>query len=137
MIRATLTLTIAVAAAFLAPTSASAQMNAASDAPASGLTRHTLSGPRFGFTTFTGEVADQRRGADLETIMSQFGWQFETQILSQDSGNQALLEWLILVGGVESDEFNLTGSFLTGYRLANGLEFGDPDPGLGNITASR
>lgn len=89
-----------------------------------GLERHRLAGPRFGFTTFTGEVADQRRQADLETIMSQFGWQLETQIVSQASGNQALIEWVFLVGGVESDEFNLSASFLTGYRLANGLEFG-------------
>ncbi len=93
-------------------------------AEASSLSRSHLSGPRFGFTTFTGAVADQRRAADLETVMSQFGWQFETRIMSQESGNQALLEWLVLVGGVESDEFNLTGLFITGYRLANGLEFG-------------
>jgi hypothetical protein len=118
------TLTFALAAALLAPLGAAAQSNTDADESNRELVRNKLAGPRFGFTTFTGDVADQRRAADLETIMSQFGWQFETQILSQESGNQALLEWLVLVGGVESDEFNLTGSFLTGYRLANGLEFG-------------
>ena len=56
--------------------------------------------------------------------MTQFGWQFETQILSMSDGNQALMEWVILVGGVEQDEFNTSLAWLAGYRLANGLEFG-------------
>ena len=46
------------------------------------LPRQHLSGPRFGFTTFTGDVADQRNSIGKEAIMSQFGWQFETQIVS-------------------------------------------------------
>ena len=70
------------------------------------LPRQKLSGPRFGFTTFTGDVAEQRQKADLEPIMTQFGWQWETQILSLTGGNQALMEWVLLVGGVEQDEFN-------------------------------
>jgi hypothetical protein len=117
-------LSLLIAAASLAPIQIAAQDALDPSTSSVGITRSKLSGPRFGFTTFTGAVADQRRGADLETIMSQFGWQFETRLVSQESGNQALLEWLFLVGGVESDEFNLSGSFLTGYRLANGLEFG-------------
>ena len=62
------------------------------------LPRQKLSGPRFGFTTFTGAVADLRDQAGLEPLMTQFGWPWETQIMS--------LGWL------------------TGYRLANGLELG-------------
>ncbi len=88
------------------------------------LPRQHLSGPRFGFTTFTGETADQRDLADLEPIMTQFGWQWETQIVSLTGGNQALMEWVLLVGGVEQDEFNLSLGWLTGYRLANGIEIG-------------
>ena len=88
------------------------------------LPRQHLSGPRFGFTTFTGEVADMRRYIGKEVIMSQFGWQFETQVLSTRSGNQALMEWVVLVGGVEQDELNLSLSWLAGYRLPNGIEFG-------------
>lgn len=116
---ASLTAAVLLAAA---PCATAAQDASATDRSA--LERNRLAGPRFGFTTFTGEVADQRRSADLETIMSQFGWQLETRIVSLESGNQALLEWVFLIGGVESDEFNLSASFLTGYRLANGLEFG-------------
>jgi hypothetical protein len=88
------------------------------------LPRQHLSGPRFGFTTFTGDVARFRQAIGKEAIMSQFGWQFETQVVSTRSGNQALMEWVVLVGGVEQDELNLSLSWLAGYRLPSGLEFG-------------
>lgn len=88
------------------------------------LPRQHLSGPRFGFTTFTGDVARMRDYIGKSALMSQFGWQFETQVLSTQSGNQALMEWVVLVGGVEQDELNLSLSWLAGYRLPNGVEFG-------------
>ncbi len=88
------------------------------------LPRRHLSGPRFGFTTFTGDIADKRQSIGKEAIMSQFGWQFETQIVSTNDGNQALMEWVFLVGGVEQDELNLSLTWMAGYRLPNGLEFG-------------
>jgi hypothetical protein len=88
------------------------------------LPRQHLSGPRFGFTTFTGDVASMRNYIGKSAIMSQFGWQFETQVVSTQSGNQALMEWVVLVGGVEQDELNLSLSWLAGYRLPNGVEFG-------------
>ncbi len=89
-----------------------------------GVTRRQLSGPRFGFTVFTGEVADRRDQADLEPIMTQFGWQWETRLVSMESGNQALMEWVLLVGGMEQNEFNLSLGWLAGYRLESGVEFG-------------
>jgi len=88
------------------------------------LPRQHLSGPRFGFTAFTGDVAELRQLAGKQPLMSQFGWQFETQVVSTQTGNQALMEWVVLVGGVEQDELNLSLSWLAGYRLPNGLEFG-------------
>ncbi len=88
------------------------------------LPRQKFSGPRFGFTVFTGDVALRRSAADLEPIMTQFGWQFETRILSIEGGGQALMEWVALVGGVEQNELNLSLAWLTGFRLDNGLEFG-------------
>ncbi|MGB1656041.1 MAG: hypothetical protein ACPHO4_01740, partial [Longimicrobiales bacterium] len=64
-------------------------------------------------------------------FMSQFGWQFETQLVSTTSGHQALLEWVVLLGGVEQNEMNLGVSWLAGYRLPNGVEFGvGPNIGL-------
>lgn len=88
------------------------------------LPRQKLSGPRFGFTAFTGETAEARQAADLGTLMTQFGWQLETQIVSLESGNQALMEWVFLLGGVESEEYNLSVAWLAGYRTEGGLEFG-------------
>jgi len=88
------------------------------------LPRQKLSGPRFGFTVFTGAVADYRQAQGLEPVMSQFGWQFETRMISTTEGNQALMEWLILLGGLEQDEKSLSVAWLAGYRMANGLEFG-------------
>lgn len=88
------------------------------------LPRQHLSGPRFGFTTFTGDVAKYRNALGKEAIMSQFGWQFETQIVSTKTGNQALMEWVALAGGVEQDELTLSLSWLAGYRMPSGVEFG-------------
>ncbi len=88
------------------------------------LPRQKLSGPRFGFTVFTGQVADYRQQMGLEPIMSQFGWQFETQMVSTQTGNQALMEWLVLFGGLEQDEKSLSVAWLAGYRTSTGLEFG-------------
>jgi hypothetical protein len=88
------------------------------------LPRQHLSGPRFGFTAFTGDVARARQSIGKEAIMSQFGWQFETQIVSTETGNQALMEWIVLIGGVEQDELNVSLSWMAGYRLPSGLEFG-------------
>ena len=34
------------------------------------------------------------------------------------------MEWVLLVGGVEQDEFNTSLGWLTGYRLAGGMELG-------------
>lgn len=93
-------------------------------AAASSVPRQKLSGPRFGFTVFTGAVADQRLAADREPLISQFGWQWETQILATSDGGQALMEWVLLAGGLEQSEFALSLGWLTGYRLASGIEFG-------------
>jgi len=104
------------------------------------LPRQHLSGPRFGFTTFTGDLAKRRADADMSNIMSQFGWQFETQIMSTNSGATALLEWVFLVGGVEQDELNVGVSWIAGFRTEDGLEFGvGPNIGVnkdGNRTTS-
>ncbi len=86
--------------------------------------RQKLSGPRFGFTAFTGDVAKFRQANDLEPVMTQFGWQWETQVVSTDGGSQALLEWVALAGGLEQSELNASLSFLAGLRFANRVEFG-------------
>lgn len=86
--------------------------------------RQKLSGPRFGMTTFTGEIAQLRRDYGQSAFMSQFGWQFENQIVSTEAGHQALMEFVVLLGGFEQSMRNLSVSWLAGYRLPNGFEFG-------------
>lgn len=103
--------------------SLSAQAAAPPPATPGEVVRQKLSGPRFGFTVFTGDVATIRSQVDLEPIMTQFGWQFETRLVSTQGG-QALMEWVALVGGVEQSELNLSLAWLAGYRLVNGLEVG-------------
>ncbi len=88
------------------------------------LPRQSLNGPRFGFTMFTGEVAEQRNQADLAPAISQFGWQFETQMVSLEGGHKALLELVTLLGGVESEHPTISAALMAGYRLANGFELG-------------
>ena len=86
MSRITLVTACTLAMALVATDRAHAQTTPATDsiaAPAAKrLPREKLSGPRFGFTTFTGDVADLRDRAGLESIMTQFGWQWETKIVS-------------------------------------------------------
>jgi hypothetical protein len=110
--------------ALFPPSAATAQDTIPTSMRADVMPRQRLAGPRFGFTRFTGDVARFREAYGYESLMSQFGWQFETQIVSTSSGNQALMEWVVLVGGVEQEELNLSVSWLAGYRLPNGFEFG-------------
>lgn len=118
---------MAVLAITVSPGLAMAQDSGAATgqhAPKKVLPRRSMNGPRVGLTMFTGEVATQRDQADLAPLISQFGWQFERQIVSLEGGNQALLEFIGLVGGVESDYPTVSGAVLAGYRLANGFELG-------------
>jgi len=117
-------LVIAVAALLTAAPAIHAQEAIPEDRVVRHLPRQSLNGPRFGFTTFTGDVARLRQDAGKSTIMSQFGWQFETQIVATQSGGQALMEWLFLVGGMEQDDFSAGLAWLAGYRLEGGLELG-------------
>jgi hypothetical protein len=133
--------------ALMAPAAVAAQANIPDEMEAHKLPRQRLNGPRFGFTVFTGDVARFRQEVqNKQPIMSQFGWQFETQIVSTESGNQALMEWIILLGGLEQSERNLSLSWMAGYRLPNGLELGvgpnisvrpaeDPDKTIASTTS--
>ena len=133
--------------ALMAPVALAAQANIPDEMEAHKLPRQRLNGPRFGFTVFTGDVARFRQEVqNKQPIMSQFGWQFETQSVSTESGNQALMEWIILLGGLEQSERNLSLSWMAGYRLPNGLELGvgpnisvrpaeDPDKTIASTTS--
>jgi hypothetical protein len=85
-----------------------------------------LSGPRFGVTTLSdGAVQKLRdRYIDIQPVISQFGWQFEKQFYSKDSGVAVLNEWVLLFGGLDQGVALPSLNWLVGVRTANGTEFG-------------
>lgn len=94
------------------------------------LTKLSLNGPRMGFSVPFGEMQDvltselNDGGFDMYPAMFQFGWQQEEQYLS--SGNfQALIEGILLFGGLESGRLIPSLSILNGFRFGKaGWEFG-------------
>jgi hypothetical protein len=83
--------------------------------------RLNLSGPRMGFTYFTGESStilkarESVGGFNANPVMFQFGYQFEVQYLNQ--GNfQALFEFIPLVTGLDQGKFLPSISVLNGMR---------------------
>ena len=97
-----------------------------------------LAGPRIGFTLLThGSSADfiNDRGEAYNDVthqeywtegqkiafISQYGWQWETRFV--DNGEVAgLVEWVLVVGGMEQGMFLPAVSSLVGIRTGNGME---------------
>ena len=85
-----------------------------------------LSGPRFGITALSGGVVEKlsERSIDVGSSITQFGWQFETQFYSRDSGPAVVNEWVFLLGGLEQGYTLPSLSWVVGLRSRNGAEFG-------------
>lgn len=88
-----------------------------------------LSGPRMGIAYTTGEAGKRLQaskaegGYEMFPIITQFGYQWETQYLSAGSF-QALVEVIGLIGGLESGNIIPSISILNGFRSSkNGWEF--------------
>ena len=96
-----------------------------------------LAGPRIGFTFITpGPIADVlNEGFDFDEdedggygstgpgFTSLYGWQWESRFA--DGGNiTGIVEWVVLVGGMEKGLFLPSASSIIGARMDNGLEFG-------------
>lgn len=84
-------------------------------------TRVNLSGPRTGFTYYTGEVGRilqkprSEGGFSSYPVMFQFGYQFEKQYLNE--GNyQALFEFLPTISGFNQNIFIPSITLLNGFR---------------------
>lgn len=82
--------------------------------------RLRLDGPRLGFVTYTGNVANiiqadkSTGGFEAFPVMFQFGYQFEKQYLNEGK-IQALFEFVPMVTGVDQ------GYFIPGFTLLHGL----------------
>lgn len=92
-------------------------------------TQLSLNGPRMGFSMATGDAAtvmtapESEGGYNMYPATFQFGWQKEWQYLS--SGDfQALVEFIPMIGGLESGKFIPSFTFLNGFRMGKkGWEF--------------
>lgn len=85
------------------------------------------SGPRFGFTWLGGGIVDtlrSQRNIDVAPVITQFGWQFERQFASLESGPVALNEFIILIGGLDQGVFLPSVSWLVGIRTPGNFELG-------------
>jgi hypothetical protein len=85
-----------------------------------------LSGPRLGLTLLPDGVVEKLAERDITvgSHISQFGWQFERQFYTRDSGVSAVNEWVVLVGGLEQGIVLPSVSWLVGLRTRDGAEFG-------------
>jgi len=86
----------------------------------------SLSGPRFGLTLLSDGVVKKlnERDVNVNSSISQFGWQFERQFYAKDSGVTALNEWVFLLGGMDQGVAIPSLSWLVGLRTMEGAEFG-------------
>lgn len=97
----------------------------------------TLSGPRFGIT-FVGDGSTSQflnRVHEMDsteysgfgnlpfTWTTQYGWQFETRFADTGGPVVGLVEWVVLVAGMEKGLFLPSASSLVGVRGESGFEF--------------
>ena len=109
-----------------------------------------LAGPRIGFTILThgssadfindrGEAYDDVTNQEYWTedqkiaFISQYGWQWESRFV--DNGDVVgLVEWVVLVGGMEQGMFLPAVSSLVGVRTGSGFEVaGGPNLSLSGL----
>ncbi len=88
-----------------------------------------LNGPRMGASYTIGPAAERLQapksqgGYEMFPVVTQFGYQFETQYLSAGTF-QALIEYIGMIGGLESGKFIPSVAIMNGFRSsANGWEF--------------
>ena len=87
----------------------------------------SLSGPRVGFTMLSQGIVDTLKKDAQITItplISQFGWQFEKQFYSTQTGPTAITECVVLLGGLDQGVAIPSLSWLVGVRTWVGAEFG-------------
>jgi hypothetical protein len=86
----------------------------------------TLAGPRFGLTLLSDGIVAKlaEREIHVRPYITQFGWQFEKQFFTRDSGATLVTEWVALVGGLEQSVVLPSVSWLVGLRTRDGAEFG-------------
>ena len=107
-----------------------------------------LAGPRVGFTYVTaGPIADfLHDGFDFDededggygstgpAFTTLYGWQWESRFADGGGNITGIVEWIVLVGGMERGKFLPSASSIIGARTDKGLEFGiGPNVSLAGI----
>jgi hypothetical protein len=86
----------------------------------------SLAGPRVGITVLSNGIVNRLRDEDnihIVPVITQFGWQGETQFQSGVSDLTGVSEWVFLAGGAEQNVFIPSVSWLVGFRTHSGAEF--------------
>ena len=85
-----------------------------------------LGGPRFGLTFVPGggKLSDELKKEGIQSVISQFGWHFEWQVIPDGGGPQFVVELVPLIGGVEYGKFLMSTTLGLGIRMPSGIEFG-------------
>ena len=88
--------------------------------------RRSLNGPRLGATYVLGQnsLTQALRERRIGTLISQFGWHFEYQVIPDGEGPSFVIEAVPLVGGVEYGTLIPSGTLAMGVRFPSGWEFG-------------
>jgi len=113
---------LVIAAGILVISSSEAYAQAASQQPVDTI---RLSGPRAGVTFLSESVRDHARedfNQELNPVISQFGWQWEKQFMSSDTGATAVTEWVLMFGGADQGVFIPSLTWLLGMRTVGGIE---------------
>jgi hypothetical protein len=86
-----------------------------------------LAGPRFGLTLLSDGIVSKLAERSIPVsrpYVTQFGWQFEKQFFTKDTGVTMVTEWVALLGGLEQSIALPSLSWLVGVRTRDGAEFG-------------
>jgi len=87
-----------------------------------------LGGPRLGVTYVlgggNGELLNKLKGKGIGTVISQFGWHFEYQIIPEGGGPQFVIQGVPFLGAVEYGTVVPSLTIAMGVRLPDGFEFG-------------
>jgi len=86
-----------------------------------------MTGPRFGLTMLSQQSVDtllEKRNVTVRPLISQFGWQFERRLYTNDDGTALLTEWIPLVSGLDQGVALPSFNWLVGLRTKTGTEFG-------------
>lgn len=93
-----------------------------------GFAERNLGGPRLGVTYIAGggngELVNKLQKKGIGTVISQFGWHFEYQIIPEGGGPQFVIQAIPFLGGVEYGTVIPSLTVAMGVRMPEGYEFG-------------